>query len=284
MNPFRDLFRRLRRSLGLVAAQYWVMLVLIGIGVAWTRLPDQYWWQVFLSLLIPTLLIAALLALDAATMRSVAGGADSKHVRLMWGALALAVWAAIYAAIWIFLNWCAGHIRAWASYLNSRASAHARASFFTYDHIQNWLIALVWIFRWIIVPGKLIPCAIASAQFGWRLPWRRLIRFMLNWRWWPAVILASLIAVEWPSHFYNAIPQGSVSQQVWAVLLKLLANYLLAITSWILLLAWAAVLISPRPQSADDALVPAPIGSAPLGEDSVRLPLPEAGNNPAGNA
>jgi hypothetical protein len=283
VNPLHDLLHRLRRSLGWVAAQYWATLVLIGIGVAWTRLPDQYWWQVVLSLLVPTLLIASLLALEAVTMLSLTDG-EGKRVKLVWGALALAVWAAIYAAIWIFLNWCAGQIPAWASYLNSRASAHARASFWTYDHIQNWLTILVCIFRWIIVPGKLIPCAIASAQFGWRLPWRRLIRFMLNWRWWPAVILASLAAVEWPSHFYNAIPQGSVSHQVWTVLFKLAANYLLAITSWVLLLAWAAVLISPRPQPADEALVTAPIGSAPLGEDSVCLPLPETGDNPAGNA
>lgn len=282
MNPFRDLYHCLRHSLSWVAAQYWVTLVIFGIGVAWTRLPDQYWWQIALSLLIPALLIVVLLALEAATMRSLAN--DSKRIKLVWGVLSIAVWAAIYAAIWILLTWCGDQIPTWASYMNSRASAHARASFLTYDHIQNWLTILVWIFRWIIVPGKLIPCAIASAQFGWRLPWRRLMRFMLNWRWWPAVILASLAAVELPSHFYNAVPQGTVSHQVWTVLLKLLANYLLAITAWVLLLAWAAVLISPRSQPADEALVTAPIGSAPLGEDSVRLPLPEAGDNPAGNA
>lgn len=282
MNPLRDLLDRLRRSLGWVAAQYWVTLLVIGIGVAWTRLPDQYWWQVALSLLIPALLIIALLALEAATIRSLAD--DSTRVKLLWGALSIAVLAAIYAAVWMSLNWCGDQIPTWASYLNSRASAHARASFLTYSHIQSWLTILVWIFRWIIVPGKLIPCAIASGQFDWRLPWRRLIRFMLNWRWWPAVILASLIAVEWPSHFYDAVPQGSVSHQVWTVLLKLAANYLLAITAWVLLLAWAAALLSPQQHPADEVLVPTPVGAAPLGEDSVRLPLPKAGDDPAGNA
>lgn len=283
MIPFHDLLHRLRRSLGWVAAQYWATLLLIAAGIAWTRLPDRHWWQVLLSLLIPALLIAALLALEAGTMRSFCGG-DSKRVRLAWGAATLVVWAAVYAVIWIFLNWCDNQIPAWASYLNSRASAGARASFFTYNHIQSWLTLAEWTLRWIIVPGKLIPCAIASAQSGWRLPWRRLIRFMLNWRWWPAVIVAALAAVEWPSHFYNGIPQGPVSHQVWTVLFKLAANDLLAITSWILLLAWAAVLIAPRTQPADDALVPAVIGSGPLGEDSVRLPLPETGNNSGGNA
>ena len=283
MNSFRDFLHRLRHSLGWIGAQYWATLLLIAIGVAWTRLPDKYWWQVLLTLLIPALLIITFLALETGTMRSLAAS-ESKHTKFAWGALMFAVWAAIYAAMWIFLNWCGDQIPAWAGYLNSRASAHARASFLTYNQIQNWFTILVWIFRWIIVPGKLIPCAIASTQFGWRLPWSRLIRFMFNWRWWPAVILAALAAVEWPGHFYNAIPQGSVSHQVWTVLFKLAANYLLSITSWILLLAWGAALISPRPQPADQALASEPIGSSPLGEDSVRLPLPEAGNNLGGNA
>lgn len=282
MNPFRDLLHRLRRSLGWVAAQYWLTLLLILIGVAWTRLPDRYWWQVILTLLIPALLIVALLALEAATMRALAGS-DSIHVNFAWGAATLLVWAAIYAVLWNILNWYDDQILTWASYLNSRAPAGASATFLTYNHIQSWLTIVEWILRWIIIPGKLIPCAIASAQCGWRLPWRKLARFMLNWRWWPAVIVAALLAVEWPSHFYDAIPQGSVSHQVWTVLLKLAAAYLLAITCWVMLLAWAAVFISP-PQPADDALVPAPVGSAPDGEDSVRLPLPEADDNPAGNA
>jgi hypothetical protein len=33
----------------------------------------------------------------------------------------------------------------------------------------------------------------------------------------------------------------------------------------------------------DDALVAAPIGSGPLREDSVKLPLPESGNDAGGN-
>jgi hypothetical protein len=283
VNPFRDLLHRLRRSLRWVAAQYWLTLLLILIGVAWTRLPDRYWWQVILSLLIPALLIVALLALEAATMRSLADG-NSTRVKLVWGAATLVAWAAIYAVLWNILDWYDDQILTWASYLNSRAPASASAAFLTFNHIQSWLTIAEWILRWIIFPGVLIPCAVASAQCVWRLPWPRLMRLMLNWRWWPAVVVAALIAVEWPSHFYDATPQGSVSHQVWTVLLRLAAAYLLAITCWVLLLAWAAVFISPPPQPADDALVPAAIGSAPLGEDSVCLPLPEAGDNPAGNA
>jgi hypothetical protein len=286
-NPLNDLFRRLRSSTAWVAAQFWATLLLIFAGAAWTRLPDSYAWQVGLTLFVPLVLLAAALLLEAGTMRKLFHD-EERRVPLWLGVLTLLVWAAIAWAAWALLDWCSDQIPEWAGYLNSRASAHMRATLFTYDHIQSWLTFLVWVFRWIALPAKLIPYAIASAQSGWRLPWRRIIRLLFNWRWWLAVIIAALLAVEWPSHFFTGEPHGTVSHQVWSVMLKLAGAYLLAVICWVLLLAWCAVLLSrPRPSKAepdDDSLVPALVGPTPLGEDSVKLPLPESGGDSSGNA
>jgi hypothetical protein len=286
-NPLNDLFHRLRTSLAWIAAQFWATLLLVLAVAAWTRLPDSYAWQVGLSLLVPLVLLAAALLLQAGIMRKLLHD-EKRRVHLALGVLTLLVWAAIVWAVWALLDWCSDQVPDWAGYLNSRASAHMRATLFTYDHIQTWLTFLVWIFRWIAVPAKMIPYAMASAQWGWRLPWRKIIRLLFNWRWWLAVIIAALVAVEWPSHFFTGEPQGAVSHQVWAVMLKLVGTYLLAIVCWVLLLAWCAVLLSrgapAAEKPADNSLVPAPVGAGPLGEDSVRLPLPENGDSSGGNA
>lgn len=286
-NPLNDLFHRLRSSLAWVAAQFWATLLLVLAVAAWTRLPDSYAWQVGLSLFVPLALLAAALLLQAGTMRKLLHD-EHRCVHLAIGVLTLLVWAAIVWAAWALLDWCSDQVPEWAGYLNSRASAHMRATLFTYDHIQNWLTLAEWIIRWIVVPAKVIPYAMASAQWGWRLPWRKIIRLLFNWRWWLAVIIAALVAVEWPSHFFTSEPQGTVSHQVWAVILKLAGTYLLAIVCWVLLLVWCAVLLgrtSPsKAQPADDSLVPAPVGAGPLGEDSVKLPLPESDDNSGGNA
>ena len=68
-NPLNDLFHRLRSSIAWVAAQFWATLLLILAGVAWTRLPDSYAWQVGLTLFVPLVLLAAALLLEAGTMR-----------------------------------------------------------------------------------------------------------------------------------------------------------------------------------------------------------------------
>jgi len=286
-NSFNDLFHRLRSSVAWVAAQFWATLLLIFAGAAWTRLPDRYAWQVGLSLFVPLVLLAGVLALEAGTIRKLFHDEQSR-VRFVIGVLTLLVWAAIVWAAWALLDWCSDQIPDWAGYLNSRASAHLRATLFTYDHIQTWLTFLVWVFRWIALPAKVLPYAMSSAQWGWRLPWRKIIRLLLNWRWWLAVIIAALLAVEWPSHFFTGEPYGTVTHQVWSVILKLVGTYLLTVVSWVLLLAWCAVLLSRGARAAekpaDDSLVPAPVGAGPLGEDSVKLPLPEGDDDSGGNA
>jgi hypothetical protein len=286
MSTLKDLLRRLRASLGWVAAQFWATLLIVLAGVGWTRVPEKHVWQVGLTLLLPLAMLAATLVLEAGTMRSFFGQ-DERRVRFAWGALTLLVWIAVVWIAWFILDWCDDQIPLWASYLNSRASAHARARLFTYEHIQLWLTILVWIGRWIVVPAKAIPHAMASAQWGWRLPWRKLLRMMLNWRWWIGAVIAALLGVLVPSYFFNGEPHGTVAHQVWAVSLKLAGAYLLAMASWVLLLAWAAVLLNRhehKPKTpGDDALVAAPVGSGLLGEDSIKLPLPESDNDAGGN-
>lgn len=287
MNYCKDLIRRLRGGIGWVAAQYVLTLVLVALGLAWTRLPDKHVWQVALTLIVPLLLMISVLELEAGTMRAFADD-DGCRLKLVWGACALLVWVALLWACWAVLDWCDDRIPLWAGYLNSRASAGARATIFTYDHLQKWMTVAEWVLRWIIVPGKIVPFAIASSQWGWRIPFRKLVRLLLNWRWWPVVVLAALVGVLLPDHLFVGLPQGTVSHQVWTVVLKLAGSYLLIVSCWIILLAWAAVLLNRDTRSAeqggDDSLISVPVGSGPLREDSVSLPLPDSGDDSSGNA
>ena len=287
MNDFKEMFRRLGCARGWTAAQFWATLLIVLAGVAWTRVPERHSWQVGLTFLLPLLMLAALLALEAGTMRGFLQR-DERRVRFAWGALTLLVWIAVVWIAWYLLDWCDDHIYLWAGYLNSRASAHARARVFTFSHIVLWFTILEWTFRWIVVPAKVIPHAMASAQWGGRLPWRKLLRMLLNWRWWLGTVIAALLGVWLPGHFFNGEPHGTPTHQMWAVGLKLAGAFLLAILSWVLLLALAAVVLARDEQGAkapgDDAMHLVPVGPGPLGEDSVKLPLPQSGDDAGGNS
>ena len=172
---------------------------------------------------------------------------EEQRVRLLWGALMLLVWVIVVWAFWWFLDWCHDHFLTWASYLNSRAPAYWRARVLTYQHIYNWLVRAEWILRWIVTPAKVIPYAMASAQWGWRLHWRRAFHLLWNWRWWLAVTLVALAAVALPAHLFAGLPRGTVSHQVASVIFKLFLSWVLILGGWVFLLGWAAVLMEPSP-------------------------------------
>jgi hypothetical protein len=258
---------RLGRAWGWVAGQFSGVLLWVALGLAWTRLPDKHGWQVALTIFVPVVLIFCMLELQAGTMRALASD-DERRAKLVWGALSLLVWAALMYAAWSLLDWCDERIPELAGYLNSRFSAHWRAQLSTYAHLVQWMTIVEWVVRWIIVPGKLMVFAVASAQWGWRLPCRRLIRLLLNWRWWVAMVAASLAAVALPGHIFAALPAGTVPHQVWMVMFKLAGAYVLAMGCWVLLLGWCAALLDG-------------IETALVGRD---LPRGEAGGGTGGQA
>jgi len=273
-NHSKSLFERLQLARGWVVAQFGGMLLLILAGLAWTRLPDKHVWQVALSLLIPVLLAISTLELQAATMRKLADD-DGRRVKLVWGAMTLLVWIALGCAVWAALDWCDDQVPQWAGYLNSRAPADWRATVLTYEHIARWLAALEWVLRWVVVPAKIIPYATASAQWGWRLPWMRVLRILWNWQWWLAVLAASLAGVWLPGTFFTGTPSGTVQAQVWHVGLKLAGAYLLAVGCWVLLLGWVTTLFGRQRPPAEEALVAVPVLASPkVGTQAASAEIP----------
>jgi hypothetical protein len=243
---FKDLFGRLSQSWRWVVAQFVGFPILILLFWVWDRLiKEKYVWEVALSLLLPLLLVISVLELQAGTMRSLAGD-DGKRVKLVWGAMTLLVWIAVAWVAWALLDWCDDQFYQWASYLNSQAPAHLRARLLTYEHIYLLLYYMEWVCRWIVVPAKVIPYAMASAQWSLRLPWRNALRILWNWRWWLGVTIAALLGVWLPSRIFATMLSGTPRAQVLHELLRLAAAYLLAVGSWVLLLDWGAVLFASQ--------------------------------------
>lgn len=280
MTKIKDLTARLRRAWVWIALQFGVTLLLMAAGVVWTRLPEKHWWQVGLTLLLPVMVIVSLLELQAGTMRKLADD-DRKRVKLVWGAMTLLVWLAVVWACWWALDWCDGHIWEWAGYLNSKAPVSWRARTFTYAHLVLWLGWVEWVLRWIAIPAKVTVWAGATAQWGWRVPVRRVLRVLWNWQWWLVVTVLALAAVRWTGHWFDAEPTGTVSGQEWSVGLKLAGTYVVGVSAWVLVLGWWAVLFDwKRPGGKTDpgdgdALVPVPVLSGPPDRELKAEAVPE---------
>ncbi|MGB8260441.1 MAG: hypothetical protein WCE75_08825 [Terracidiphilus sp.] len=254
MSYLKELLARLRAGRLWIAAQFVGAGLLLLLGVAWTRLPEKHLWQVLLSLVIPLVFVGGFLVLAAGTARRLVDRPGPRRTRFWWGALTLFIWLALGWLAWTILDWADDHIYLWAAYLNSKAAAGWRARLFTFNHLVSWFGYLEWVLRWVVVPGKLLPYAAASALWGWRLPQGRVLRLLFNWRWWAAWLPLALLAVALPAYLFAGDPHGAVSSQVWRVGLKLGYTYLAGVASLVLLLGWLGVLLARQPEPAADAL------------------------------
>ncbi len=266
----RDGIARLKRAWMWWVAQYFGLALLIALGLLWTRIPEKYGWQVALTLVLPAAILFCFLVLQAGHMRAwlrpeaiettpQATDPDEdderepRRVWLFWGALTLVIWIALGWAAWIGLDRAGAHTYQWAAYLNSKFGPHARATWASFDHLNRDLEWGLWAVRWIVIPGLLIPLGCCSAAWGLlRMPWRRALRVWAKWNWWPLVAIWALIAVAWPQTWFTGLPHGTVHAQIWHVLLKIAAAYLLVVTGWNKVLAWSAMLVDPRPKTLLD--------------------------------
>ncbi|MDR3405444.1 MAG: hypothetical protein P4L99_23315 [Chthoniobacter sp.] len=247
MTLFRDFFRRLISAWPWLLAQFFGTLALLFLGLAWTRLSEKNFLLVAATLLLPLLLTAAFLVLEAGTLRAFAQDPQSR-IRLVWGSLWLLFAALLFWIGWGLCDSFAAHTTAWASYLNAQSLAHTRL--FTYDRYARAIALCEWILRWILVPALLLPLALSLAQWGRRIPWRRVMRLLIDWKWWLGIAFTSLLAELIPSFFFTAPPYGSISAQKWHVGLKLAGAFLLKLSGLILALGWLSALFHRIPQTA----------------------------------
>lgn len=265
-DQIRDGWGRTRRAWGWIVGEYVGIAALIALGLLWTRIPEKYGWEVALTFVLPVLVIAAFLWLQAGLVRGFlkpgwVPEAASKNeedaaphwVPIAWGATTLLLWFVIGWVLWNLLDRFDQHIPGWAAYLNSKFDPHQRAHWASYPHLSRDLSWAEWALRWVVVPGLLIPVGCCSAAWGvLRMPLRRALRVWASWKWWPVVIAWALIGEAWPQTWFESQPYGAVKAQVWRVILKLAAAYLLGVTGWVKVLAWGAMLVNPLPRTRMD--------------------------------
>lgn len=195
-----------------------------------------------------SLIMIAALAVQTGMLRSLIRS-DARRVRHVWGALALLLWGILYVIAFSMQD----------DYLPGQ--------------IWQWLLSCV------VAPAIIFPFAAASAAWGWRLPWLRVLRVMCAWRWWLSVLLTGTIAISAELYFDRLRAYAYVWDVGLVTGLKMGAVDLLETGIWILLLVWLSVLFDLTAPPTDEVLLenPAIVGPPePSQENSARPSLPES--------
>jgi len=139
------------------------------------------------------------------------------------------------------------------------------------DYLQGQI--LKWLLAWVVTPAIFFPFAAASNLWGWRVPWRTIVRVLCAWRWWLCVLLIGTVGKVAEIYFDSIRGYPYVWDVDMATGLKMGAIDLLEAWVWVLLLGWLAVLFDMDGHGIKHA-----------GGDFTPLPLSESGDGVHGNA
>lgn len=211
---FTELAKRLSMSRNWVGAQFGWVLVWIWVNFAWLYfqriqgLPE--WFSGGLRGSYAALVAITALVVQAGMLRSLMRS-HGKNVRPVWGSLALFLWGMLYLVAAEMQDYLPGEI-------------------------------LKWLLAWVVTPVIFFPFAAASNLWGWRLPWRSILRVVCAWRWWLCVLLIATVGRVAEVYFDSICGNPYLWDVDLAAGLNMLAVDLLETGLWVLLLGWLAVL------------------------------------------
>lgn len=213
--------------------------------VWWLRLPDAHWWQLLFGLLLIIAIVVAALVLHAGTLDYCCNAHEAKDSllgdsfrRAFHHLPAILIWALVF----LFVEWLVSKLDSSSvslpGYLRSEFPTWMRRMI-SEPRLDNIFSGLIWLLRWVIVPGLFLPLALFSVEKGFRGliafgDWRHAIGSLIYWI---VLLVAALIGVTstqsimgWTLDPKTATLGGEES----SLFFRGLFSYLLGIFAWLL--------------------------------------------------
>lgn len=218
--------------------------LLFALFVGWLLIPESREWHLGASLLGIVILAATGLLVHAGTLAYFAEGEEAApavlraaYRRALQNLVAFAVCVAIMYLLWRSSDRLDAYQNALPTYVRSMP-AMMRHHFSRAD-VYGAQAALIFLVRWIIWPGLLLPFAAAVALSGFRgfgqgriATWRAI---RSGW-YWLTIAIAAVAGVLLSSSLLDWRPfarGASINAESASVATRLFAAYLIALTSWL---------------------------------------------------
>lgn len=211
----------------------------------WVRPHEANGWQLFYASFFILLTAAAALVLHGGTLDFYQIAHRSGNVRLLAAFKkavrhlpAIAVWAAVF----FLLQWLIAELDQYSislpAFLRSEFPAWLRRMI-SEPALDKTYSSIVWLLRWVILPGLLLPFAAAGAEQGFRglldfAGWRRAARSLAYWI---VLLIVALLAVLSIEGLMSLKPDPKTSTPLGdgvSLFFRLLFAYLLGIFCWLL--------------------------------------------------
>jgi hypothetical protein len=211
----------------------------------WLHISEAHWWNVLFSFVLIVVLFVSALAVHGGTLRYFQLAHEDKAAK-PWPAfssalrhlLALAVCVLVLHVLEHLVSEMGSYEQTFPGYLRSEFPAWLRGMI-SENRLDRLYTDLVWLLRWMVVPGLLLPFALSAAGRGFRGliafgDWRRTVGRIIYWI---TLLVASLIGVycvseimHWKLNPETATLQGDTT----SLIFRFLFVILLGIFAWLL--------------------------------------------------
>jgi hypothetical protein len=221
--------------------------LLFALFAFWLLVPVSTVWFVILNALLGLGVLVAAVVLHAGTMNYFYDRYGNERAalkddfrRALRNLLPFLLWAAVFCLLWLLIDRLDDYRYTLPIYIRSTLSASMRKHF-TLSLLMTIYSVLVFVVRWLLLPGLLLPFAISAATFGFRgfgrkgiLAWKSAV---LSLSYWLVLILAALVGVfaagklsQWTSDFKSS----TYHREMLSLVIRVFFAYLLGLWGWML--------------------------------------------------
>ena len=237
---FRDCFRTGR----LWIVQFFANPILLALFIAWLLIPVASNLHVVFNFVFAFALIVAVLTLHAGTLnyfvdRQNSAGAPllSAFRRALRRLIPFAICVAVFCLLWLLVNKLEVYQSNFPAYVRSTLPVSI-SRHITLPALDTVFLVVLFIARWIFVPGLLLPLLAQAADRGFDLQgfraWRKTV---LSLAYWLVLTFAALLGVlatlklmAWTPDFKTSTTHSEAISLAW----RLFVAYLFGLFSWML--------------------------------------------------
>jgi hypothetical protein len=242
-----DAFKGCFRNWRLWLVQFIVNPLLFGLFTLWLLIPVANAFHVALNILAAVLLLAAFLVLHAGTLNYFYSQPANGSIPLrtafaaaLRNLLPVALCAVVLYLLFILAASAGAYTDALPPYLRSMMPAFLRR-LVGLSTIQGIFDAFLFLLRWVLVPGLVLPFLASASHFGFRALGRRGFaswkRTVFSVSYWALLILAALVGVLATQKIMGMTPDfrtSTYAQETSSLILRASASYLLGLFAWML--------------------------------------------------
>lgn len=242
-----DAFKGCFRNWRLWLLQFLVNPLLFALSTFWLLIPVASAFHIALNILAAVLLLAAFLLLHAGTLNYFYSHPENESAPLrnafasaLRNLLPVALCAVVLYLLFLLASGVGAYTNAFPPYLRSIMPAFLRRQV-GLSTIQALFDALLFLLRWVLVPGLILPFLAGASHSGFRglgrrgfAGWKQTV-FSLSY--WGLLLLAALVGVLATQGIMGMTPDFRTSkyaQERTSLILRASASYLLGLSAWML--------------------------------------------------